>query len=113
MLAFETPGPACRRATRLLPPSRGRGRSPPNPSPSASLPPVDVLIVGASARAAAFSALRAGMLPGAVDRFGDRDPHAVARCVRGPPEACAEALLEAADDFPACPWLYTGGLENR
>jgi predicted ATP-grasp superfamily ATP-dependent carboligase len=74
---------------------------------------VDLLIVGASARAAAFSALRAGLIPGAIDLFADRDLAAIARCVRVPPAAYPSGLIDAADDFPPCPWIYTGALENR
>jgi predicted ATP-grasp superfamily ATP-dependent carboligase len=73
----------------------------------------DLLIVGASARAAAYSALRAGLVPCAVDQFGDRDLAAVARGARlgsltSPNEldACLAAL-------PNCPWIYTGALENH
>ena len=70
-----------------------------------------LLILGASARAAAGSARRAGFEPWAADRFGDVDLQVcsrwqmVARYPRG--------LAEAADRFPACGWLYTGALENH
>ena len=74
---------------------------------------MDLLIVGASARAAAFSALRAGLSPGAVDLFADRDLAAVSRCVRVPPAAYPWGLVDAADDFPTGPWMYTGALENH
>ncbi len=70
-----------------------------------------LLIVGASARAAAMSAVRSGFAPWAADRFGDLDL-----------EACAETCLVenypagldlALADAPPGPWLYTGALENR
>ncbi len=70
-----------------------------------------LLIVGASARAAAFSALRAGFSPCCMDLFADEDLRR--RC----------AVTRLAEDYPAGfrsfidsdrpgPWMYTGGLEN-
>jgi predicted ATP-grasp superfamily ATP-dependent carboligase len=74
---------------------------------------MDVLIVGASARAAAWSARRAGLIPGAIDRFGDLDLHALAPRHRVVAEGFPDALPEAAAAFPPGPFLYTGGLENH
>ncbi|MFO0952765.1 MAG: ATP-grasp domain-containing protein [Isosphaeraceae bacterium] len=74
---------------------------------------MNVLILGASARAAAHSALRAGLSPFAIDLFGDLDLRAVSPAVRVAAEEYPEALFRAADALPPCPWLYTGGLENR
>src|SRR5438876_823977 len=73
----------------------------------------DLLIVGASTRAAAFSALRANLRPWCIDLFGDMDLRA--RCPTNtiaPQEYPAdfERLLRQA---PAAPWIYTGALENR
>ena len=71
---------------------------------------VDLLIVGASVRAAAQSAVRAGYRPCAVDLFCDED--LLACC---PALQCSEypaGLAEAAAQFPEAPWLYTGALEN-
>ena len=71
-----------------------------------------ILIVGASARAAAFSALRAGLVPVASDLFGDEDLRAVARFVEPLgkyPFGFKAALLR----MPEAPFLYTGGLENH
>ncbi|HZT80063.1 MAG TPA: ATP-grasp domain-containing protein, partial [Gemmataceae bacterium] len=72
-----------------------------------------LLIVGASARAAAFSALRAGLNPECADLFADAD--LAARCaVRRvdpndyPRGFASLPLLESSG-----PWLYTGGLENH
>jgi len=72
-----------------------------------------LLIVGASVRAAAFSALRAGLRPECADLFADADLQA----------RCAVRCVAAMDyprgflDLPSLslpgPWLYTGGLENR
>jgi predicted ATP-grasp superfamily ATP-dependent carboligase len=71
----------------------------------------DIVILGASARAATFSALRAGLAPYAIDLFADRDLTAVCPAVkiaRYPSDFLA-ALAAA----PPAPWLYTGGLENH
>ena len=67
-------------------------------------------IVGASARAAAQSAARAGYVPVAFDLFADADLAALCpatRIVQYPADFLA-ALAQA----PDAPWLYTGGLEN-
>jgi predicted ATP-grasp superfamily ATP-dependent carboligase len=71
-----------------------------------------LLIVGASARAAAFSALRAGLNPCCVDLFADRDLQqccAVTRLTGRYPEGFRR-FIES--DLPG-PWMYAGGLENR
>jgi predicted ATP-grasp superfamily ATP-dependent carboligase len=70
-----------------------------------------VLILGASTRAAAYSAIRAGLQPICADLFADLDLRAnahvldVADYPRG--------LIAAAAAAPRCPWMYTGGLENH
>jgi predicted ATP-grasp superfamily ATP-dependent carboligase len=71
-----------------------------------------LLILGASARAAASSAARGGFSPIALDLFADRD-----LASRFPSRAVARSdyprsLLEAARSLPDAPWIYTGGLEN-
>lgn len=73
--------------------------------------PDSLLIVGASARAAAFSARRAGFDVYAADLFADLDLRAIAKatCVSDYPAG----LFAAARHFPSCGWIYTGGLENR
>src|SRR5262249_1841279 len=73
----------------------------------------DLVLVGASVRAAAFSALRAGFRPWCADLFGDSDLRS----------RCSVTVLDAANypdgfiDFlssaPNLPWMYTGALENR
>lgn len=71
-----------------------------------------LLIVGASARAAAFSALRAGLRPWCVDLFADVDLQqrcAVTRLTGHYPEGFRRFLDS---DLPG-PWMYTGGLENH
>ena len=73
------------------------------------LPP-RLLIVGASARAAAFSACRAGWLPVTIDLFDDADLQQVADSRR------VESLSNLArleSELPAIPWMFTGGIENH
>ncbi len=72
-----------------------------------------LLIIGASARAAAFSALRAGLRPWCVDLFADADLRAACPAVALPPGHYPDGFWEAARPAPPGPWLYTGGLENR
>src|SRR6516164_4501829 len=70
----------------------------------------NLLIVGASARAAAFSALRAGLRPWCADLFADADLRGRCPAMRLPgryPGAFVD-LIKA--DVPG-PWMYTGGLE--
>lgn len=70
-----------------------------------------VVILGASVRAAAQSALRAGFTPWGADMFADADLCAVADARRV--ENYPEGLAAAAEMAAAAPWIYTGGLENR
>ena len=75
--------------------------------------PPDLLILGASARAAAWSALRAGLTPTTADLFADRDLAAFADAARVEPGAYPDGLEAAAGRRPGLPWIYTGALENR
>jgi predicted ATP-grasp superfamily ATP-dependent carboligase len=71
-----------------------------------------MLLVGASARAAAQSARRGGLKPWAADLFCDRDLIEVcsgAVRIENYPHGVAQALAAA----PPGPWLYTGALENH
>ena len=74
---------------------------------------MNVWIVGASVRAAAFSTLRAGAVPLCADLFADRDLAAVASCRRIAPERFAQARFESEFDAPADAWFYTGAIENH
>ncbi len=69
-----------------------------------------LLIVGASARAAAGSARRAGFQVSAADLFGDWDLQACQQTwlVSDYPAGFATAIAEFGG-----PWMYTGGLENH
>lgn len=80
----------------------------PASSPSAGGQPL--LIVGASARAAAESARRAGYRPLAIDLFADADLAEVAdvQVSRDFPYD----IPALARTMPAADWIYVGGLEN-
>lgn len=70
-----------------------------------------LLILGASARAAAFSARRAGWEVSCGDMFADVDLREMGRVelVRDFPAG----LEEVANRAPSGPWMYTGALENH
>jgi predicted ATP-grasp superfamily ATP-dependent carboligase len=71
-----------------------------------------LLIVGASARAAAFSARRAAFNVSTIDLFADQDLCQVARAsLRA--NRYPRGILRLANGLPPGPWLYTGGLENH
>ena len=72
-----------------------------------------VLIIGASTRAAAFSALRAGLTPRCLDYFADRDLAAICTVDRVESGAGVAGLERLALGLPQGPWLYTGPLENH
>jgi predicted ATP-grasp superfamily ATP-dependent carboligase len=71
-----------------------------------------LLIVGASARAAAFSALRGGMQPICADLFADADLAAVCPTTRVAFSRYPRGLFDWLKANPAGPWLVTGALEN-
>lgn len=71
----------------------------------------NVIIVGASVRAAAESLRRAGLSPWCIDLFADTDLIEIA-----PTLAVARLdrqLVRLLARLPLAPWMYTGGLENR
>ncbi len=70
-----------------------------------------LILIGASVRAAAFSAVRAGFTPYSIDLFADRDLAAIGPAVKIAryPHDFLPALAAA----PQVPWIYTGGLENH
>lgn len=71
-----------------------------------------LIIFGASARAAAFSALRAGFQPWCADLFADADLRQRAPAMKLPgeyPDGFADLV---GVELPG-PWIYTSGLENR
>jgi predicted ATP-grasp superfamily ATP-dependent carboligase len=76
-------------------------------------PPINLMIVGASARAAAFSALRAGFQPWCADLFADADLQARCPVIRLAPRTYPDRLLWVVGQEVLGPWMYTGALENR
>lgn len=70
-----------------------------------------LLIVGASTRAAACSAIRAGFQPVCADQFADRDLRAVSEVVFKIDDH-GHWLEEILKQEPQN-WIYTGALENR
>jgi predicted ATP-grasp superfamily ATP-dependent carboligase len=71
------------------------------------------LILGASTRAAAHSARRAGLKPIGIDLFADVDLAIAGEAYRVPRDKYPRALLAWAERVPEAPWLYTGALENH
>ncbi|MDB5388116.1 MAG: putative ATP-dependent carboligase [Planctomycetaceae bacterium] len=69
-----------------------------------------LLILGASTRAAAFSAIRAGFAPVCGDMFADADLRRFATVLEVPDYP--QGLAEATRKLPSMPWIYTGALEN-
>jgi predicted ATP-grasp superfamily ATP-dependent carboligase len=74
-------------------------------------PPHCVGVVGASARAAAFSALRAGLIPFCWDLFGDADLAAVAEVQTI--QALDDDSILSNSTRPGLPLMQVGGMENR
>jgi predicted ATP-grasp superfamily ATP-dependent carboligase len=70
-----------------------------------------LLLFGASTRAAAFSALRAGLQPWCCDLFADADLQACCPVTRLHGRFPHEAL-DWIDINLSGPWMYVGGLEN-
>ncbi len=73
--------------------------------------PQPLAIVGASVRAAAASAVRAGFRPIAADLFADVDLRAIATTTRITPYP--EGLLDWLRAVEPGAWMYTGALENH
>src|SRR5262245_8180908 len=72
-----------------------------------------LIIVGASVRAAAFSALRAGVQPWCADLFADRDLTSRLATHVLPPIDYPRGFVELLSRAPDGPWMYTGALENH
>lgn len=73
----------------------------------------NLIIVGATARAAACSARRAGFNPISIDLFGDQDTSAVGRSIVVPMDLYPYGLVHQALKLDRSPCIYTGGLENH
>ncbi|HVW02270.1 MAG TPA: ATP-grasp domain-containing protein [Planctomycetaceae bacterium] len=80
--------------------------------PSSTPPPRGpLLIVGASTRAAARSAVRGGYRPICLDCFADEDLRQIAEVI--PCDDYPAGIVDAVVKLPSCPWMYTGALENQ
>ena len=75
--------------------------------------PRRVLLVGASVRGIAFSTIRAGCEPIAIDRFGDADLDACCPTSSYDADADFGGLIEATRRFPELPLVYGGPFENE
>lgn len=71
-----------------------------------------LILIGASVRAAAFSALRAGYRPWCADLFGDVDLRRRCPVETIPPSRYPEGVLDLLERAPQAPVVYTGALEN-
>lgn len=72
-----------------------------------------LLIVGASVRAAAASAVRAGFAVDAIDLFGDGDLQAIARHQLAHRADFPESIDPLDPSRGPIPWIYTGPMENH
>jgi len=72
-----------------------------------------LLVIGASARAAAFSAARAGFIPYWIDEFGDVDLAEAFSGIQVPPADYPGGVPRASRGLPDMPFLYTGAMENH
>ncbi|MEW4488764.1 ATP-grasp domain-containing protein [Thalassoglobus sp. JC818] len=73
-------------------------------------PTADFILIGASTRAAAFSALRSGLRPDCLDLFADSDLAKYAHVERV--DHYPHDLIKRLKDRPQLPVVYVGGLEN-
>ena len=80
---------------------------------TSSQPASDLIIAGASARAACFSAARAGFAPYWLDQFGDTDLRAAFPGALVAPGNYPAGLVAALEQAPVAPVIYTGALENH
>ncbi len=74
---------------------------------------MNVLLVGASVRAASASLLRAGRRPVAFDLYDDLDLASTCESTRIPREDYPDGIWGRVRHLPAMPWIYTGAIENH
>lgn len=74
--------------------------------------PTEIVVIGATARALAQSAQRAGFFPRAVDLFGDLDLARTCTTHRLSPNHYPNGFLDATREYAGLPLVYGGGLEN-
>lgn len=77
------------------------------------MPDHRLLILGASARAACFSARRSSYSPYWIDQYGDHDltESFPGQCVS--PDKYPAGILDLISNSPDVPFLYTGAMENH
>lgn len=73
----------------------------------------NLVLIGASTRAAAYSAARAGLTPWCSDLFGDADLRALCIVLPIPAGQYPEQLEQVFSSAPSGAWMYTGALENH
>src|SRR5262245_9713233 len=76
------------------------------------IPTDSILILGASTRAAAFSARRAGLIPTCIDLFADRDLSDCCTVTRLAASDFPYGFARVARSAPNGPWIYVGAMEN-
>ncbi len=74
---------------------------------------MDLLLIGASVRAAAASLWRIGGRPVAFDLYGDLDLAAIAESVVVTPGEYPAGIPNQLGHLPPMPWIYTGAIENN
>jgi predicted ATP-grasp superfamily ATP-dependent carboligase len=72
-----------------------------------------VIVLGASARAACFSARRSGYSPYWIDQYGDHDLLTCFQGSRISTDNYPAGMLDLIDASPEVPFLYTGAIENH
>ena len=77
------------------------------------MPEKQLIVLGASARAACFSARRSGYSPYWLDQYGDYDLVENFAGRRVPVDDYPAAILDLIADSPAVPFVYTGAMENH
>jgi predicted ATP-grasp superfamily ATP-dependent carboligase len=77
------------------------------------LPDEALFLFGASVRAAAFSALRAGLFPCCYDLFADADLQQNCVVERLPRSRYPHGFIDILRPMPRGQWMYTGALENH
>lgn len=77
------------------------------------MPEQRLIILGASARAACFSAHRSAYSPYWIDQYGDHDltQNFIGSCI--PADKYPDGILDQIAASPTAPFLYTGALENH
>ena len=73
----------------------------------------DLIVVGASARAACFSARRSGLRPYWIDLFGDYDLQTEFSGELVDASQYPQAILETLGSAPKVPFMFTGAMENH